>query len=115
MALKSVRRSCISLVAALAVLAPHAALAASTFYGITRHVSVDNIKVYDPKSKQTLSFVILPKFDRIFSADGKTTYQMKDVKAGRYVGVIYDQSALGIRHADKIYLLNNANQRIGAQ
>jgi len=40
---------------------------------------------------------------------------MKAVKAGQYVGVIYDQKALGMRHADKIYLLNNANEKIGTQ
>jgi hypothetical protein len=91
------------------------ALAASTFYGITVHVSTNNIKVEDPRTKQTLSFEILPKFDQVFSADGKTTYQMNHVKAGQYVGVIYDQKALGMRHADKIYLLNDANQRIGTQ
>jgi hypothetical protein len=104
-----------ALAAALLTLMPQVAFAASTFYGITVHVSTNSIKVEDPKTKQTLSFEILPKFDQIFSADGKTTYQMKDVKAGQYVGIIYDQKALGVRHADKIYLLNNANQRIGAQ
>jgi hypothetical protein len=40
---------------------------------------------------------------------------MKDVHNGQYVGIIYDQKALGMRHADKIYILNNANQRISAQ
>ncbi|HLX26623.1 MAG TPA: hypothetical protein VKR05_06485 [Candidatus Cybelea sp.] len=104
----------IGMLAAVALL-PSTALAASTFYGIVVHVSTNNIKVQDPKTNQTLSFEILPKFDQIFSADGKTTYQMKDVKAGQYVGIIYDQKALGMRHADKIYLLNNANQRIGTQ
>jgi hypothetical protein len=105
--------------AALALLSltllPNAALAASTFYGITVHVSTNNIKVQDPRTGQTLSFEILPKFDQIFSGDGKTTYQMKDVRAGRYVGIIYDQKALGVRHADRIYLLNNRNQRISSQ
>jgi hypothetical protein len=105
--------------AALALLSltllPNAALAASTFYGITVHVSTNNIKVEDPRTGQTLSFEILPKFDQIFSGDGKTTYQMKDVRAGRYVGIIYDQKALGVRHADRIYLLNNRNQRISSQ
>jgi hypothetical protein len=105
--------------AALAVLTalalPIPALATSTFYGITVHVSTQNIKVEDPKTKQVLSFVLLPKFDQVFSADGKTTYQMSKVKAGQYVGIIYDQKALGVRHADKIYLLNNANQKIGTQ
>ncbi len=86
-----------------------------TFYGITVHVSSNNIKVQDPKTKEVLSFVLVPKFDQVFSADGKTTYQMGKIKPGQYVGIIYDQKALGIRHADKIYLLNNANQKIGAQ
>lgn len=91
------------------------AFAANTFYGIVVHVSTSNIKVQDSRTKQTLSFTIVPKFDQVFSANGKTTYQMSKVKAGQYVGIIYDQKALGVRHADKIYLLNNANQRIGTQ
>jgi hypothetical protein len=71
--------------------------------------------VYDPKNHQTLSFVLTPKFDQVFSSDGKTTYQMKNVKRGQYVGIIYDQKALGMRHADKIYIMNNANQRLSSQ
>jgi len=113
--MRTIRTAIVALSAALAMLTPGIALAASTFYGITEHVSVNNIKVYNPKTHQTLSFVILPKFDQVFSGDGKTTYQMKAVKPGRYVGVIYDQKALGMRHADKIYLLNNANERISKQ
>jgi hypothetical protein len=104
-----------SILAAFVVLWPAVVLAAPTFYGITVHVSTSNIKVEDPKTKETLSFELVPKFDQVFSADGKTTYQMSAVKAGQYVGIIYDQKALGIRHADKIYLLNNANERIGSQ
>jgi hypothetical protein len=94
---------------------PTRAATTSTFYGITVHVSTQNIKVQDPKTKQVLSFVLVPKFDQVFSADGKTTYQMSKVKPGQYVGIIYDQKGLGVRHADKIYLLDNANQKIGAQ
>jgi hypothetical protein len=109
------KRMTLALATALLWMLPQVAAAASTFYGITVHVSANNIKVQDPKTKQVLSFTIVPKFDQVFSADGKTTYQMRAVKAGQYVGIIYDQKALGIRHADKIYLLNNANQRIGAQ
>src|SRR5580704_9868040 len=106
----------LSAAAAVAVLAlPQTTLAASTFYGITIHVSSNSIKVQNPKTQQTLSFEIVPKFDQVFSADGKTTYQMNHVKAGQYVGIIYDQKALGMRHADKIYLLNNANETIGSQ
>lgn len=97
---------------ALAASMPQFAIAASTFYGIVTHVSTTNIKVEDPKNKQTLSFAIVPKFDQVFSSDGKTTYQMKAIKPGQYVGIIYDQKALGARHADKIYLLNNANEKI---
>jgi hypothetical protein len=97
---------------ALAFAVPLTASAASTFYGIVRHVSVNSIKVVDPRTNQTLSFEILPHFDQVFSGDGKTTYQMKDVHPGRYVGIIYDQRALGVRHADQIYILNNRNERI---
>ncbi len=93
--------------------APAPALAASTFYGTVIHVSDNSIKVEDTRTKQTLAFEIVPHFDQLFSADGKTTYQMKDIRAGRYVGIVYDQKMLGMRHADKVYLLNNANQRVG--
>jgi hypothetical protein len=103
--------------AALAILmltiVPNAALAASTFYGLATHVSTTNIKVKDPRTGEVLSFEILPHFDRVFSSDGKNTYQMKDVHEGHYVAIIYDQKALGVRHADKIYIMSNANQRIG--
>jgi hypothetical protein len=109
------RFSAAALAATLFTAFPQLALATSTFYGITVHVSTNNIKVQDPRTKQTLSFEIVPKFDQVFSADGKTTYQMSKVRAGQYVGIIYDQKALGVRHADKIYLLNNANEKIGAQ
>jgi hypothetical protein len=86
------------------------ATATSNWYGEVVHVSMDNVKVYDPKSKQTLSFVVTPEFDQIFSDNGKATYQMKDLKHGQYVRVVYDQKALGMRHADKIFILNNRNE-----
>lgn len=98
----------IALIAAALVGRP--ALAASTFYGEVVHVSVNNVKVYDPASHQTLGFVLTPEFDQLFSDNGKSTYQMKDLKHGQYVRVIYDQKALGMRHADKIYILNNRNE-----
>ena len=110
-----VRGAATALVLTSMLFAPLTALAANTFYGIVVHVSTSNIKVEDPKTKQALSFELVPKFDQVFSANGKATYQMKAVKAGQYVGVIYDQKTLGMRHADKIYLLNNANERIGSQ
>jgi len=94
------------------LIAPNTALAASVFYGLAVHVSTTNIKVENPRTHQVLSFEILPHFDRIFSADGKTTFQMKDVHEGHYVGIVYDQKAFGMRHADKIYVLTNGNQRV---
>lgn len=96
---------------------PHTVRASitSTFYGLTIHVSSQNIKVEDPHTKQTMSFLIVPKFDQVFSADGKTTYQMSKIRAGQYVAVVYDRRALGQAHADKIYLMNNANQRLATQ
>ncbi len=99
------------------VAAPQLAFAGKTnnFYGEVVHASINNIKVYDPKAQQTLSFIVTPKFDQVFSANGKTTYQMKDLKHGQYVRVVYDQKALGMRHADKIYILNNANMKKAKQ
>ena len=111
----TIRAAAALAVALLVAPASVAAATNSTFYGITVHVSSNNIKVQNPKTKETLSFVIVPKFDQVFSANGKTTYQMSAIKAGQYVGIIYDQKALGTRHADKIYLLYNANEKIGSQ
>ncbi len=98
-----------ALAIAFGMATPAFAKSDNLFYGLVKHVSMDNIKVYDPKSRQTLSFAIFPKFDRIFSGDGKTTYQMKDIHTGQYVKVYYDQHALGVRHADRIYLMTNSN------
>ncbi len=101
----------------VAIATPQLALAGKTnnFYGLVRHVSTQNVKVYDPHSRQTLSFILTPKFDQVFSANGKTTYQMRYLRAGQYVRVVYDQKLLGVRHADKIYILNNANMKMGTQ
>ena len=73
--------------------------------GTVAHVSTANIKVYNPTAKQTLSFLILPKFKQIFSDDGKTTIQMAEIKPGAWVKVYYDQKLVGVRHADKIVLV----------
>lgn len=76
--------------------------------GIVNHVSDNNIKITDGSGKQ-LSFLLVPKFDKVFAEDGKGTYQMKDVKPGQYVKVYYDQKLLGQRHADRILLLRQNN------
>jgi hypothetical protein len=86
-----------------------AKVGSANFSGIVNHVSTNNIKVTDNVSHQTMSFLILPKFNQVFSADGKTTYQMSAIKAGQYVKVYYDQRMLGARHADRILLLTQHN------
>lgn len=95
--------------ASLPITAAVASVGSANFSGIVNHVSDNNIKVTDNKNHETLSFLIVPKFDQVFSADGKTTYQMKDIKAGQYVKVYYDQKFLGQRHADRILLLSQYN------
>jgi uncharacterized protein (UPF0333 family) len=112
------RFSLVLLIVALATVAfmptgTQAKVGSASFSGTVNHVSANNIKVTDDRSHQTMSFLILPKFDQIFSADGKTTYQMSAIKAGQYVKIYYDQKMLGARHADRILLLaqNNALKR----
>lgn len=93
---------------------PVSAKGPSVFNGIVRHVSTNNIKVYDPASKQTLGFAIAPKFKAVFE-NGKQTTQIAAIHSGQYVKVYYDRKLLGLAHADRIYLLNQANRRIGKQ
>ena len=92
---------------------PQAALAIPTwmFYGETIHVSATNMKVINPKTRQTMTFLMSPNFGSVFTSDGKTR-AMRNVHPGQYVGVLYDRRALGATHVDKIYIMNNANQRI---
>ncbi|MGH7661211.1 MAG: hypothetical protein ACRENA_09910 [Vulcanimicrobiaceae bacterium] len=114
------RLSALFVLAAVALLAfaPASAntkVGTATFSGIVNHVSDNSIKVTDEKNHQTLSFLLVPKFDQVFSSDGKTTYQMKAVKPGQYVKVYYDQKALGARHADRILLLTQHNMVKGKE
>jgi hypothetical protein len=108
--LLALTRSGALVVALLAGLVPAAVMASpragtQVFEGNVVHVSSNNIKVANPA--QTLSFLLVPHFDRVFSDDGKTTVQMAMLRPGRLVKVYYDQKALGIRHADRILLLNH--------
>jgi len=75
------------------------------YVGNVTHVSSDNIKVKDNSGKE-LSFILAPSFDQVFSSDGKTTYQMKKLKGGTPVKVLYHQE-LGVRYADKIIVLSH--------
>ncbi len=106
--LSAARSAALPLAVALALAAPPAADAAkvgsAVFEGNVVHISTTNIKVANPQ--QTLSFALVPHFDQVFSSDGKTTYQMTKLHSGQLVKVYYDQRALGIRHADRILVLN---------
>jgi hypothetical protein len=86
------------------------AMTTSVFEGNIVHISSNNIKVKN--EKQTLSFLLVPKFDQVFSGDGKTTYQMAKLHAGQLVKVYYDQKAMGIRHADRILVLTRSEKPV---
>jgi hypothetical protein len=90
--------------ATAAIVSSPAVARADTYTGTVTHVSSDNIKVKDSTGKE-LSFLLAPSFDQVFSSDGKTTYQMKNLKPGRPVRIVYHQQ-LGIRYADKIVVLS---------
>lgn len=105
-------------IATLVISAPPAAavpVGASWVEGTLVHVSAANIKVKDDRTGHELSFLLVPHFDQVFSADGKTTYQMKSLHSGQLVKVFYDQKALGMRHADRILVLNRAQQPVKQQ
>jgi hypothetical protein len=100
-----------ALVALVVLFQPLPAAAVDKIWtGYVVHVSTDNIKVINSEGTQTLSFLILPKFKNVFSGDGKTTYQMAQVKRNMLVKVYFDQNLIGSRHADKIYVLNDNGQ-----
>jgi hypothetical protein len=106
------------LLATVSTVAPAPVLAknASMIYtGIVVHVSTDNIKVQDPKTHKTVGFAVAPKFKNVFGGKDNTTYQMSAIKPGQYVKVYYDRKLLGVAHADRIYLLDQNNMRIGRQ
>jgi hypothetical protein len=84
---------------------PSSAMVTSTFAGKVTHVSVNNLDVVNLTGKE-LRFLIVPSFKNIWSADGKTRYQLADLKAGSQVRVIYNSGVLGVLHADKIILLH---------
>ncbi|HXF33411.1 MAG TPA: hypothetical protein VN603_02475 [Candidatus Acidoferrales bacterium] len=99
--------------ASLAPMSPAAAKDPNVFVGTVDHVSTGNIKVSG--GGQSLSFLLVPRFNQVFSGDGKTTKQMTDIHNGDYVKVFYDQKALGARHADKIFLLKSSGRAMNSQ
>jgi hypothetical protein len=115
--LKSLQRTAVAAFALLSVgltatLPAAAASKEGVFVGHVVHVSTQNIKVEDDNN-QSLSFLLVPHFNKLFSTDGKTTTQMSRVHEGMWVRVFYDQHFLGTRHADKIILINHHHAKIG--
>jgi hypothetical protein len=106
-------------IVATGIVAPAPAQAAkvgsSWVEGTLVHISSSNIKVKDDKTGKELGFLLVPHFDRVFSADGKTTYQMKSLHSGQLVKVYYDQKLLGARHADRILVLNRSENAVKQQ
>ena len=104
---------------ATAVVAPTPAQAAKVgsawVEGTLVHISSSNIKIKDDKTGKELGFLLVPHFDQVFSADGKTTYQMKSLHSGQLVKVFYDQKLLGARHADRILVLNRREAPVKQQ
>ena len=98
------------LVAATAIIVVTSPAQAKNAYwvGHITHVSTENLKVQDSTGHE-LSFLVVPKFKNVLSDDGKTTYQMSYLKNGMKVQVIFDQTALGARHADKITVLRSSS------
>ena len=83
--------------------------------GTLVHISAANIKVKDDKTGKELSFMLVPHFDQVFSNDGKSTYQMKALHSGQLVKVFYDQKMLGMRHADRILVMNRMEHPVKQQ
>ena len=83
--------------------------------GTLVHISATNIKIKDDKTGKELGFTLVPHFDQVFSEDGKTTYQMKSLHSGQLVKVFYDQKLLGVRHADRILVLNRGEKPVKQQ
>jgi hypothetical protein len=85
---------------------PRRPVGSSWVEGTLVRISTSNIKVRDDKTGREMSFLLVPHFDQVFSADGKTTYQMKALHSGQFVKVFYDRKALFTRHADRILVLS---------
>ena len=80
------------------------------FNGIVRHVSADNIKVYDPRSKKTMGFVLPPHFQNVFKKGHSKTSYLATIAPGQYVKVYYDRKLLGAARVRSIYLLDQMNR-----
>jgi hypothetical protein len=108
---RAVAASALLIIAATGAQPALAKKADSTWSGIVRHVSAENIKVYNPAQKKTIGFVLSPHFKNVFH-HGSKTVQLATIAPGQYVKVLYDRHLLGLPHADTIYLMDNANDKL---
>jgi hypothetical protein len=113
-------RSIPAFVALLAVVTTGAVSASvkagsQVFEGLTKHVSASQIDVFNPTTKKTQGFAIVPRFGNVFKSDGRTPAQVKDIRAGQYVKVYYDQKFLGAFHADRILIMSSMNQKLAVK
>jgi hypothetical protein len=96
-------RASSAMLAVALVATPLAAFGAEgTWSGRVVHISVDNIKVRNADGK-IMSFLIVPRFRKVYGKDAHVTRDLKDVHRGDRVLVRYDQHFLGVRHADAIF------------
>jgi hypothetical protein len=82
------------------------------FEGLVKHVSTTDLKVYNPSSKKTMGFALVPRFGNVFKSDGRTSQTVNDLAAGQYVKVYYDQKMLGLVHADRILIMSSNNMKM---
>jgi hypothetical protein len=102
----------LALIAGLLPVTADAAVKAGTqvFEGTLVHVSTDDVKVKNPS--QTMTFLIVPRFGKVFKSDGTTPVQVKTLHDGQLVKVYYDQKFLGRPHADRILVLDRAETTV---
>jgi hypothetical protein len=116
--LENARRTLLTTLALGALLGPAVAGAAGsdhrTFDGTIVHISSDNVKVkgLEGGQMQTLSFLYVPRFGKLTHNGGKVTRDQDALHEGEYVRVMYDQKALGVRHADAIEPYANPNLKM---
>jgi hypothetical protein len=89
---------------------PVNAAATARVVGTVVHVSANNIKIREDRTGKVLSFLLVPRFRNVIGRNGQRIAQMSALRPGTPVTIIYDQKALGIRHADRILINGSARE-----
>jgi hypothetical protein len=79
----------------------------STLYGIVQHVSATNLKIQDPKTGHTYTFLTTPQINAV-TGPSAGTKQQRTLHAGQYVQVLYSHF-LGAMKARHVKVLDNSN------